>query len=190
VNRKAESAAATRKALLDSAGALLDVGGPEAVTLREVGARVGASGSASYRHFPSKRDLLNELAVRAWDELGDVLEALTLAGDVEPRQCLRDAIVELIAIARSRPHLYRLMFTILGANPVRAAARTHDLFLSIVGEVVDREQAQCYGALIFSAAHGIAGLELSGQLAFDKWHATAEDLVDLQIGMLPGKPHR
>ena len=38
-----ESAAKTRRALLDAAAELLDEGGPEAVTLREVGSRAGVS---------------------------------------------------------------------------------------------------------------------------------------------------
>ena len=40
-----ESAAKTRRALLDAAAELLDAGGPEAVTLREVGSRAGVSRS-------------------------------------------------------------------------------------------------------------------------------------------------
>lgn len=40
---RAESAAVTRRALLDAAAELLDLGGPAAVTLREVGARAGVS---------------------------------------------------------------------------------------------------------------------------------------------------
>ncbi|MFD0648993.1 TetR family transcriptional regulator [Streptomyces malaysiensis subsp. malaysiensis] len=40
---RAESAAVTRRALLDAAAELLDLGGPEAVTLREVGARAGVT---------------------------------------------------------------------------------------------------------------------------------------------------
>ena len=48
---RVESAAATRRALLDDAAALLDSGGPDAVTLREVGARAGVSRGAPYRHF-------------------------------------------------------------------------------------------------------------------------------------------
>ena len=41
--RRIDSAAATRRALLDDAAELLDSGGPAAVTLREVGARAGVS---------------------------------------------------------------------------------------------------------------------------------------------------
>lgn len=44
-----------RRALLDAAAALLDAGGPEAVTLREVGARAGVSRMSSTIPRPSVR---------------------------------------------------------------------------------------------------------------------------------------
>ena len=65
VATRSESAAATRQSLLEAAGALLDAGGPEAVTLREVGARTGVSRSAPYRHFADKETLLTVLATNA-----------------------------------------------------------------------------------------------------------------------------
>ena len=61
MNRK-ESAAATRGALIDQAAQLLDGGGLEAVTLREVGARAGVSRGAPYRHFADKEGLLTAVA--------------------------------------------------------------------------------------------------------------------------------
>ncbi|HEX6345255.1 TetR/AcrR family transcriptional regulator [Umezawaea sp.] len=63
---RAESAATTRRALLDAAGALLDKGGTDAVTLREVGADAGVSRSAPYRHFADKESLLVAVATEAW----------------------------------------------------------------------------------------------------------------------------
>ncbi|MFI6702265.1 helix-turn-helix domain-containing protein [Streptomyces sp. NPDC050509] len=62
---RAESAAITRRALLDAAAELLDLGGPEAVTLREVGARAGVSRGAPYRHFTGKDSLRTDPALAA-----------------------------------------------------------------------------------------------------------------------------
>ena len=185
---RVETAAATRRALLEAAGALLDIGGPDAVTLREVGARVGVSRSAPYRHFTCKQDLLTVLATQAWDSLGDDLEPLAHATDASPQHSLRAALVLLVALGRSRPHLYRLMFSTPAADPtaaVRAAARAQDLFVHLVTAVVGPAPAKQYAGLLLTSAHGITGLELSGHLVWDKWHATAEDLLDLLIGLLP-----
>jgi AcrR family transcriptional regulator len=188
---RSETSAATRRALLDAAGALLDTGGPEAVTLREVGARAGVSRSAPYRHFADKESLLTVLATEAWSDVGDALERLAARSDAAPEKALRQALLSLVTIGRTRPHLYPLMFTTPVGDPtaaVRAAARAQDLFVDIVAGVVGPHQATRYGGLLLTSAHGIAGLELSGHLPWDKWHSSAEDLVELLIGLLPPAP--
>jgi AcrR family transcriptional regulator len=190
MTRRSETAAATRQSLLDAAGALLDIGGVDAVTLREVGARAGVSRSAAYRHFVDKDALLTVLATNALSELGDALETVA-ARDDSPEQSLRSAVLSLYAIGRTRPHLYRLMFTDPAGDPtaaVQAAGRTWDLFLDIVGRNVGPKQAQHYGALLLTNVHGIASLESSGHLVSDKWQTTAEELIDTVIGLLPAAP--
>src|SRR6202011_2244475 len=117
--RRSETAAATRRSLLDAAGALLDIGGVDAVTLREVGARAGVSRSAAYRHFADKDSLLTVLATNALSELGDALEVLANSAD-SPEESLRSGLLSLIAIGRTRPHLYRLMFTTPAGDPAEA----------------------------------------------------------------------
>src|SRR3979409_2239591 len=185
-----ETAAATRQSLLDAAAALLDAGGPEAVTLREVGARTGVSRSAPYRHFADKDTLLTVLATDAVTQLGDTLEGLANS-DEPPERSLRTALLSLIAIGRTRPHLYRLMFTTPRGDPtapVQAADRTWDLFIEIVAHVVGPEQARRYGPLLLTNAHGIAGFESSGHLIEDKWQTTADELIDMVVSLLPTAP--
>jgi AcrR family transcriptional regulator len=188
VTTRAESAAATRRSLIDAAGVLLDLGGPEAVTLREVGARSGVSRSAAYRHFADKESLLTVVATNAMAELGDALELLAASAD-SAEACLRSSLLALIGIGRSRPHLYRLMFTTptgdIAAASVQAAERTQNLFLDIVARITGPRRAHRYGALLLTTAHGITGLDLSGHLDMDKWHTTAEELVDTVISLLP-----
>ncbi|OBI39913.1 transcriptional regulator [Mycobacterium sp. E1386] len=184
---RAETAAATRRSLLEAAGALLDLGGVEAVTLREVGARAGVSRSAAYRHFADKESLLAVLATNALSELGDLLQALVDSDD-PPEESLRSGLLALIELGRMRPHLYRLMFTPPPGDPteaMRVAERAQDLFLDIVGRITGPEQARRYGALLLTSAHGITGLDLSGHMDLDKWHTNAEELVDTLISVLP-----
>src|ERR1700756_4763316 len=135
VATRSETAPMPRRSLLEAAGGLLDTGGPDAVTLREVGTRTGVSRSAPYRHFANKETLLTALAANALNQLGDTLERLA-GGNDPPEQSLRAALLSLVAIGRTRPHLYRLMFTTPAGDPtaaVRAAERTQDLFLGLVG---------------------------------------------------------
>jgi len=187
VTTRAESAAATRRSLIEAAGVLLDLGGVEAVTLREVGARSGVSRSAAYRHFADKESLLTVLATNALRELGDALEVLVDSGD-PPEESLRSGLLSLIAIGRTRPHLYRLMFTTPAGDPteaIRVAERAQNLFLEIVGRITGPGRAPRYGALLLTSAHGITGLDLSGHMDLDKWHTNADELVDTLISVLP-----
>jgi AcrR family transcriptional regulator len=178
---RAESTAATRRALLDHAAELLDSGGPDAVTLREVGARAGVSRGAPYRHFADKESLLTAVAAEGWGSIGDHMHALQTDSRLLPIDKLRAALVGVIAVSRQSPHLYQLMFGAPAGDPaavVRAAQRTCDEFLPIVAEVVGEADAQRYAAMLLTGAHGAAGLELSGLLSTDKWHTTAEGLID------------
>ena len=186
MTKRSERAAATRHSLIDAAGVLLDLGGVEAVTLREVGARSGVSRSAAYRHFADKESLLTVLATNAMIELGDALEVLAAGGD-SAKSCLRSALLALITVGRTRPHLYRLMFTTRTDDlaAVGSAERAQRLFLDIVGRVTGPRHAQRYGALLLTTAHGITGLDLSSHMDLDKWHTNAEELVDTVISMLP-----
>ncbi len=184
---RSETAAMTRQSLLDAAGALLDAGGPDAVTLREVGALAGVSRSAPYRHFANKETLLTALATNAMNQLGDRLEQLA-TGDGPREQSLRAALLSLVAIGRTRPHLYRLMFTTPAGDPtaaVRAAERTQDLFLDLVGHIVGTQRARHYGALLLTTAHGATSFESSGHFVWDKWQTNPEQLIDTMIALLP-----
>lgn len=187
---RAESAAATRRALLDAAAALLDSGGLDAVTLRAVGARAGVSRGAPYRHFADKESLLIAVGTRAWDLLGDRMKALRADPGLSAAEKVRGGLLALIDIGRSRPHLYKLMFSNPPGDPMalaRAAQRSQTEFLAVVADLVGKQDARRYAALLISAANGIAGLAASGQLTDPKWGGvSAEDLTDTLVDMMAG----
>ena len=179
--RRTESAAATRRALLDAGAELLDGGGPGAVTLREVGARVGVTRGAPYRHFANKETLLTAIAAEGWERIGEHMHALATDSRREPAEKLRTALGSLITVSQAQPHLYQLMFTAPAGDPsavVRAAQRACTEFSIIVSEVVGEQNAERYAAILLTEAHGAAGLAASGLLHTEKWHTTAEELID------------
>ena len=183
---RVESAAATRRALLDDAAALLDSGGPDAVTLREVGARAGVSRGAPYR-TSDKESLLTAVAAESWERIGDHMHALLTDSRLLPADKLRAALIAVINVSRQQPYLYQLMFTTPAGDPsavVRAAQRMCDEFLAIVAAVVGVQNAQRCAAILLTGAHGAAGLELSGLLSTDKWHTTADELIDTLIAVV------
>ncbi|GAA2214473.1 TetR/AcrR family transcriptional regulator [Nonomuraea monospora] len=186
---RVESAAATRRALLDAATELLDGGGPEAVTLRAVGALAGVTRGAPYRHFPDKDSLLTAVATEALDRLAQQVRAVRAEG-LPPAGTLHRALSALMTIGRHRPHLYRLMF----ASPTgdleairaaeQAADRAQDEFLAVIGELVGERDTRRFAALLLTSAHGITDMEVSGHLSADKWHVTAEELVSTLVSMI------
>ncbi|MDF5759165.1 TetR/AcrR family transcriptional regulator [Spongiactinospora sp. TRM90649] len=180
---RAETAAATRDALVRAASDLLDEGGPDAVTLRAVGARAGVSRGAPYGHFEHKARLLTELAVNAWNAVADEVERLRADPGMTPGARLERALLTLIEVGRRQPHRYALMFSTPADDPdaAGAASRLEGRFLDIVADVVGESDARRYGALLMSSAHGIAGLELSGHLAKEKWQVGGEQLVRMLI---------
>ncbi|GIG40930.1 TetR/AcrR family transcriptional regulator [Cellulomonas phragmiteti] len=183
---RAEAAATTRTALLAAASDLLDTGGPDAVTLRAVAARVGVSRGAPYGHFENKEALLARLAIDAWTSLAQEVERLRAAPGPTPAARLEGAVSTLVGVARRRPHLYALMFSTPADEPqaAQAAGRLQRAFLDIVADVVGPSQALSYAALLMSSAHGIAGLEVSGHLSKEKWTVDGDELVRLLIAAI------
>jgi AcrR family transcriptional regulator len=184
VTSRQESAAKTRRALLDAAAELLDAGGPEAVTLREVGSLAGVSRAAPYRHFADKEGLLTAVAVEGWDRLAESLRA-SGATNSSPSARVQEVLMTIVELGRNRPHLYQLMFATPKSDPgagARAASKAQVEFLSIVAALVGDADARPYGALLFSSAHGIAELEISRHLTEERW-TTAEDLIATLVAM-------
>jgi AcrR family transcriptional regulator len=185
--RRIDSAAATRRALLEDAAELLDRGGPGAVTLREVGARAGVSRGAPYRHFADKENLLTAVAAEGWGRLADRMHLLQNDSRLKPADTLRAALDSIVTVSREQPHLYQLMFTPPAADPaavVRAAQRMCDEFLAIVAAVVGEPDAQRCSAILLTGVHGAAGLQTSGLLSTDKWHTSAEELTEALVSMI------
>ena len=182
---RAASAAATRRALLDAAAELLDEGGPDAVTLRAVGARAGVSRGAPYGHFADKDHLLAAVATESWEAVGATLDGLVADQGETPAERLERALGGLMEVGRRRPHAYALMFAAPSAahpEALAAVSRTHDRFLAIVADVVgDARSAPPIGALLMTSVHGIVAMENSGQLTAEKWHVTGDALLRMLI---------
>ncbi|WP_250008081.1 TetR/AcrR family transcriptional regulator [Actinoplanes sp. M2I2] len=178
---RVESAAATRRALIEAAAELLDEGGPDAVTLRAVGARAGVSRGAPYGHFPDKEHLLAAVATKSWEAIGEQLDTLVADEHRPPAERLEQALRGLMAVGRGHPHAYGLMFTApTGEHPdaVAAVSRTHDRFLQLVTDVVgDAERARPIGALLMTSVHGIIAMENNGHLTVEKWNTTGDGLI-------------
>lgn len=171
----------TRDLLIDAAAALLDGGGPAAVTLREVGRAAGVSHNAPYRHFADKDALLAAVAAR---ELKRQAAGLLQAADsiVDVRAVLQG----YVRWAQKYPERFRLTFgrwERSNAELVEAGGEAHDALTRAVaasqanGELPGGDPERL-SSLLLALAHGAADLALAGHLsATGKGAADADDLV-------------
>src|SRR5919106_1775785 len=129
----------TREVLIDVATRLLDRGGVQAVTLREVGRQAAVSHNAPYKHFASKEALLAAVAARELLRRRDALAA-TIAPKRSPEAVLRATIHQDGAWARDHPARFKLVFgrwTIDSEELAVAADAAQTIMVGIVAEAQD-----------------------------------------------------
>jgi AcrR family transcriptional regulator len=182
----------TRDALIDAAAGLLDEGGVEAVTLREVGTRVGVSHNAPYKHFASKEMLLAAVAARELERRGAVPGG-TGDGRRSPEEVLRATLYDYIAWALEHPARFKLVFGAWSVGSDELGAAAHAAQARLVGIVTAAQDAGTLpggdpvrlASLLRALAHGGADLASAGHLMPDgKGHASPEQLVDDLLGYL------
>lgn len=176
----------TRDALVGAAAALIDEGGPEFVTLREVAHRVGVSHNAPYKHFADKEALLAAVGARELIFRAGLLEE-TRAAHADPIAATRAVLHGYVGWALSRPQRFKLVYgpwsrviPELDAAATQARARLVDLVVGAqqAGDL-PRGNPERLTALVLALAHGAVDLALAGHLAPDgKGRADPDGLVD------------
>lgn len=172
----------TRDKLLDAATRLLDSGGPEAVTLREVGRLAGVSHNTPYKHFADKEGLLAEVAAGELSDLGMALRALPPA---DPGT-LRTALRLYTTWALGHPARFKLVFGAWSSESAtlgRAATEAREALVALVAEAQDQGRlpagdTERAAALVHALTHGAVDLSLAGHLSPDKGRTDPEGLVD------------
>lgn len=166
------NAAPTRAAIVAAAGTLLESGGPEAVTLRSVGAAAGVSRSAAYRHYDDKADLLRALAAKTLTELA---ASIRRAAERDGRHSrLHRGCAAYVAYALEQPHHYQLIF---GDTPIvqpdQELESAADDGMHAIRELVEHAQAEGelgagppreLATVVWVLLHGLAQLQITGHL--------------------------
>ena len=176
----------TRDLLIAAAAELLDAGGRESVTLREVGHRAGVSHNAPYKHFANKEALLASVAAEELTKLGDAVAALR-KDDLPEGEVLRAALRAYVAWALAYPARYQLVFGVWSApfEDLAVAAESGRSTLLAIAEAAQRAgqlppgDTERITALLQAVIHGAIDLTLTGHLAIGgKGNADADGLVD------------
>jgi AcrR family transcriptional regulator len=166
-----------RRALIDTALAMVTEEGAWDFTLREVARRAGVSHAAPYNHFEDKSALLAEVAALGFESLRQTLEAAGRARRRSARQALAGIAAAYVLFGVEHPAHYRLMFGAelaekAGYPALRAAS---DAAFTVLTGVLERGQASGQirrGAVhdqalaAWSLVHGLTTLLIDQRVSF------------------------
>jgi AcrR family transcriptional regulator len=162
-----------RQGLIDEALRVLANEGPSALTLRELGRRLGVTHAAAYAHFPDKSALLREVCNAGFTQLAGVLAAAR-ATLTDPREALAAMGRAYVGFANGSPHLYRLMFTDdalaydADCVPLPVGEDAFGLLFDAVSALKPRTPEEILEAsvAVWSMVHGLSMLEIDRRIGY------------------------
>ena len=161
-----------RRAILDQASQLLAESGPEALTMRKLSQRIGASTIVLYRHFRDKQAILDELYLEGFERLRADLARVPLS---DPLPYVMDLGRAYRRCAIANPTYYQVMFTrcIAEFDPSPESREvSKQSFLILAGAVqrcmdlgvAARGDAAQIAHILWGTLHGLISLELFGYM--------------------------
>jgi len=99
-----------RQALLRAAEAALEAGGVQQLSLRELSRELGVSHASPQRHFATKQDLIDALAIMGFERLSAAVARAAEARSRDFRARLTKAAFAYVGFALKHPALFALMF--------------------------------------------------------------------------------
>jgi AcrR family transcriptional regulator len=158
-----------RRALIDTALAMVTEEGAWDFTLREVARRTGVSHMAPYNHFEDKSALLAEVAALGFESLSKTMEAAARTQPRSARQAVAGTAAAYVKFGVEHPAHYRLMFgaeladkarypTLQAASDATFAVLTGMLERGQASGQVRREPVRDLALASWSLVHGLTML--------------------------------
>jgi AcrR family transcriptional regulator len=161
--RESESAA-TRRAILDAAEALLAAGGEDGLSIRDLCARAGVTAPTVYHHFGDKAQLVERVVDECFADFDRAFVGRAAPSD--PVEALRWAFDRYVDYGQRHPAHYRLMFQPRRAHRTHGGLASYDglrrrvASIAATGRlVVEVEDA---AAAFWASVHGVTSLLVSG----------------------------
>ena len=162
-----------RRALVEQALRTIQTEGVRSLTLRGVGATLGVSRTALYRHFADKQALLAEVAREGFRTFRlELVDAWERGG--RGRQAFEDMGVAYVRFAVANPSHYRVMFGgfVVVAADAALQQEAAGAFQALVDAIVALQQQGQMRAddplqlarFIWALVHGVAMLSIDGVL--------------------------
>lgn len=175
---------ALREALLEEGQSLLVNEGPQAVSLRALARRIGVSHSAPERHFATRQELLDALAVSGFSQLSAALRQALAdhPGDLEGQY--RAAARAYVSFAQENGPLLDLMWAPRPRRPedpiTAAASELIGLTAALVAEAAEDNpmgHVSPLRALTVATLQGLATLAATHRLSRQEVDAAIEEAV-------------
>ena len=181
-----------RTEILKAATSIVEMCGPDCVTMREVAQEVGYSPTTLYLYFKDKHDIMREVILQGFDALDDYC-ALAMVGPSHVdkfRQHARAYVVWGVL----HPSLYQLMLEShldfawksedlerLGRMRVTI---TQTLSKAIeVGEIKPIVDSERFLSAVRAALHGVTSLTVSRRLRVDLTELPASELMEVATAL-------
>ena len=163
-----------RRGLLDEALATIRTDGVDGLTLREIGARLGVSRTALYRHFSDKRALLTAVAIEGFRMLREQLVTAWEEGG-RGRAAFETMGAAYVRFAAANPAHYRVMFggfvdpkacdPELTTEAAGAFQALVDALATLQRDgAVRGDETVLMARYVWAVVHGVAMLGIDGQL--------------------------
>ncbi len=178
-----------REALINNALKMLETGGVDTISLRQVAKITGVSQAAPYSHFQDKNDLLAAIAEAGFQRLAlQMAEDATGIRDTKPR--VEALALSYLRFASENPALFHLMFgreiADFSTRPTLAltAGKSWSLISAAISAGGKKENVQAITAALWSMIHGLTGLLIDRRLKPENIGAsTLPELVGKTVGL-------
>jgi len=172
-----------RDALVQAALREVELGGPEAVSLKALAKQLGVSQPAPYRHFADREALLAAVTAEAFRQFSAMLrESINKPSKRSKLSRLAQATLDF---GLRRNGIYRLMFASRTMAAAPKGSELHQAAMETFGLVLEALEAPAVGLLrerhalqIWAALHGVVMLAEQGLLTGQVAHITREELVE------------
>ena len=158
-----------RAALIEEGLELISEKGPLALTLREIGSRLGVSRTAAYRHFTDKTALLNAIREAGFIEFGNALEQACEQAGSKFAARLAAMGMAYLRFAREHSSHFQVMFgaaaPTLDPGADTPGNRAFDVLLNAVKQGQERGEVRPGDPLLTASVawamiHGVSVLHL------------------------------
>ncbi len=172
-----------RDAMIQAALQEVELGGPEAISIKALAKKLGVSQPAPYRHFADRDALLQAVTAEAFRQFNVIMrEAIDKPSSQSKLSRFAQAA---LAFGLQRHGIYRLMFASRTMACAPKGSELHTAAMETLALLIESFEAPAVGLLrerqalkIWAGLHGIVMLAEQGLLTGEVAHISREELMD------------